>query len=69
MANDDIRLAAAGAGIRLWQVADELGIPDSSLSRKLRHELPTQERERVMSIIRKLSDNRQEKETYGTAHN
>lgn len=53
--NNDIRKAAGGAGVKLWQIADELGIADTSLSRKLRHELSTEERERVMEIIRRLS--------------
>lgn len=40
MANLDIRAAAVSAGVRLWRVADALGIADASLSRKLRKELP-----------------------------
>ena len=39
MKNNDIRLAAAGAGVCLWQIADALGIADNSFSRKLRKEL------------------------------
>ncbi len=53
--NQDIRRAAAGAGVRLWQVADALGIADCSLSRKLRKELPPNEKEKIFSIIRELS--------------
>jgi len=56
MANDDIRLTAAGKGVRLWQIAEELGIPDSGLSRKLRRELAAEEKARYMEIIAKLSD-------------
>ncbi len=55
MMNQDIRRAAAGAGVRLWQVADALGIADCSLSRKLRKELPPNEKEKIFSIIRELS--------------
>lgn len=55
MYNQDIRRAAAGAGLKLWQVADALGIADGSLSRKLRHELPTKEKEKIFSIITKLA--------------
>lgn len=55
MANRDIKLAAAGAGVRMWQIADELGILDCNLSRKLRHELPTEEKERLFEIIKRLS--------------
>ena len=55
MKNQDIRLAAAEAGIKLWQIADALGIADCSFSRKLRKELPQDEKEKIFSIIRGLS--------------
>lgn len=55
-ANRDIRLAAAGAGVRMWQIADELGVRDCNFSRRLRHELSDDEKERIFFIIRKLSE-------------
>ena len=55
MANLDIRAAAVSAGVKLWRVADALGIADASLSRKLRKELSQEEKEKIFSIIRKLS--------------
>lgn len=55
MSNQDIRRAAAEAGLRLWQIADRLRIADYNLSRKLRHELPDEEKEKIFSIIAELS--------------
>ena len=55
MHNQDIRRTAARAGVRLWQIADALGIADASLSRKLRKELPQEEKEKIFSIIERLS--------------
>ena len=55
MSNQDIRRTAAGAGVKLWQIADALGIADCSFSRKLRKELPQEEKEKIFSIIRELS--------------
>ncbi len=55
MANRDIKLAAAGAGVRQWQVAEALGMLDSSFSRKLRRELPDAEKARVLEVIRQLA--------------
>lgn len=55
MHNQDIRRAAAGAGVKLWQIADALGIADCGLSRKLRKELPREEKERIFEIIKNLS--------------
>lgn len=55
MKNQEIRRAAAGAGVKLWQIAEALGIADCSLSRKLRRELPPEEKERIFGIIRELT--------------
>ena len=55
MTNQDIRQAATGAGVKLWQIADALGIADSSFSRKLRKELPKEDKNRIFSIIAELS--------------
>ena len=55
MTNQDIRRTAAGAGVKLWQIADAVGIADCSLSRKLRKELPQEEKDRIFGIIRELS--------------
>lgn len=55
MSNQDIRYAAALAEVKLWQIADALGIADCNFSRKLRKELPQEEKEKIFSIIQKLS--------------
>lgn len=55
MANQDVRRAAAGTGVKLWQIAEALGIADCNLSRKLRRELPAEEKEKIFRIIRDLS--------------
>lgn len=55
MYNVDVRRTAAGNGVRLWQIADALGISDCSLSRKLRKELSAEEKATVFAIIQKLS--------------
>ena len=54
MKNHEIRIAAKKAQINLWKIADALGITDSTFSRKLRHELPENEKARILAIIHKL---------------
>lgn len=54
-ANLDIRAAAKSAGVMLWEIADKLGITDNNFSRKLRHELPQAEKERIFSIIEEIA--------------
>ena len=56
MCNQDIRCAASGARVKLWQIADALGIADCNFSRKLRKELPQDEKEKIFSIIQQLSE-------------
>nr|DAV30062.1 MAG TPA: PURINE NUCLEOTIDE SYNTHESIS REPRESSOR/DNA Complex REGULATION, DNA-BINDING, REPRESSOR, PURINE [Caudoviricetes sp.] len=55
MCNVDIRRVAAGNGVRLWQIADALGISDAQFSRKLRREISTEEKEKVFEIIAQLA--------------
>lgn len=54
MANNEIRRTAGGYGIRLWQVAEAIGMNESAFSRKLRHELPQEEKEKILEAIEKL---------------
>ena len=51
MCNQEIREAAKKSGVKLWQVADCIGMNDSNFSRKLRKELPNNERKEILDII------------------
>lgn len=55
MANETIRKEAAKNKVLLWQIAERLGMQDSNFSRKLRHELPDSEQEKIFGIIRELA--------------
>lgn len=54
--NKKIREYAQKNRVKLWQIAEKMGIHDSMLSKKLRHELPEKETERIISIIDELAD-------------
>lgn len=54
-ANIKIREKARSNGVRLWQIADALGIQESAFSKKLRKELSEEDQEKIMSIIDDLS--------------
>lgn len=54
-ANEDIRQAAQGKNIYLWQVAQRFGVSDSNFSRLLRQELPKEKKDRMFQIINDLS--------------
>ena len=55
MKNQDIREEVKAAGLRLWQIAEAYGIADCNFSRKLRNELPDEEKAKIRSIISKLT--------------
>lgn len=55
MTNKLIRETASAQGVKLWQIADELGINDGNFSRKLRHELPVEEQARIIGIIHEIA--------------
>lgn len=54
MNNHDIKEAAKIAGVKLWQIADKLGINDGNFSRKLRKELAPEEKQKIFDIITEL---------------
>ncbi len=58
MANERIKEAAKEARVYHWQIAERLGIGDFYFSRKLRHELPETEQEKIMKIISVLAAER-----------
>lgn len=53
--NKSIRTAAEKNGVKLWQIADALGMNDGNFSRKLRHELPPEETEKILALIDELA--------------
>lgn len=55
-ANEDIRLAAYGNGLKLWQVAAAYGVNDGNFSRLLRHELPPEKKQEIFEIIARLAE-------------
>ena len=66
--NDAIRKAARENGVRLWQIAERLGVNDGNFSRKLRRELPDEEQQRIIGIIREIAAEREEAEHAENAH-
>lgn len=60
MRNSDIRQEIKSAGLRLWQIAEALGMQDSNFSRRLRHELSEAEKTKIRKIIAVLSKEVQE---------
>lgn len=51
MKNREIREAAIHAGVKLWEIAEALGVADTTLSRRMRRELPDDEKEKILGII------------------
>ncbi len=53
--NKEITLACIDNGVKKYQVAERLGITDSTFSKKLRKELSKDEKEKIINIIKKLA--------------
>lgn len=54
MTGAEVREMILAAGLRLWQVADRLGMSDNSFSRRLRFDFKESEVEQVKQIIDEL---------------
>lgn len=52
--NEDLRRAMGAKGVRQWQVADALGMAEHNFSRKLRKELPQDEKEKILRVISEM---------------
>lgn len=56
--NQELREYAKNKDVKLWEIAEVLGINDGNFSRKLRKELSDTERDNVLSIIDKVAENK-----------
>lgn len=56
MTNKLIRERAQEKDVRLWQIAERVGVTDGNFSRKLRRELPEEERERILRLIDEIAE-------------
>ncbi len=54
MKNKEIREAAQKAGVKLWQLAEALGMADYNFSRKLRKEFTPEEKTKALNAIERL---------------
>ena len=59
MYNREIREAAKSTGVHLWQVANVYVVNDGNFSRKLRKELPQEEKQKILEIIDRLAQEKQ----------
>lgn len=53
MQNRQIREALKKTGLRQWQLAKLLDVNEFTLSRKLREELPEEEKKKILEVIEK----------------
>lgn len=59
-ANSEIRAEAKRLGVRLWEIAEQIGMNDGNFSRKLRRELPQEEKQRILEAISRLAQEKRE---------
>ena len=55
MKNLELRKAAKAAGIPLWRIADAIGDGEATMTRKLRLELPENEKKQLLNLIKQLA--------------
>ena len=60
--NQTIKEYAKISGVKLWQVAEVLGLQDSNSSKKVRHQLTPAEEQRICEIIDLISANQETRE-------
>ena len=60
--NLDIRQRAKENAVMMWQIAEGLGITDTTLSKKMRRELPQETKQRIYEIIDQIVRERKEEQ-------
>ena len=55
LANTDVRETAKKKDVRLWEIAEYLNVSDPTMTRKLRRELPANEKQRILAIIDEIA--------------
>ena len=52
--NIELKREIAWRGLRQWQVAEALGVSEATFYRKMRKELPAEEKEKILAVINEL---------------
>lgn len=55
MENMNLRRTAKAAKVPLWRIADAIGVSEPTMTRKLRHELPENEKKQLLDLIKQLA--------------
>ena len=53
--NQEIRNIAKMKGVYLWEIAERLNMSEPSMTRKLRRELPADEKQHIFSLIDEIA--------------
>lgn len=59
VANRDLKLLIRGSGLTQYEVAEALGWPETSFCRRLRKELPQEEKETILKVIDALKSEKE----------
>lgn len=62
--NQDVKRKAAESRVWLWEIAQKLGITDSSFSRLLRTELSREKKKEIFDIIERIKAEHATNEMY-----
>lgn len=59
-ANFEIRDECRQHNVKLWELAEEIGVSEATMTRKLRRELPHEQQEHILTVIREIADKKGE---------
>lgn len=58
LANSDLRQEMKLLGVPMWAIADKQGLCELTVSRRLRYELPKEEKEKLLDMIHQIAEER-----------
>ena len=58
MANSDIRMEAKKSGVALWMIAEEIGVSEATMTRRMRCELCNTDKQQMQAVIERIAERR-----------
>lgn len=58
-ANKEFRADMKAAGIRLWEIADEIGVSEATITRRLRNEMNNETKKQLVQAAQRIKERKE----------
>lgn len=58
-ANKEFRADMKAAGVRLWEIADEIGVSEATITRRLRNEMNNETKKQLVQAAQRIKERKE----------